>query len=88
MLVLSRKKEEAIRIGDDITIKVIAVKGGGVRLGIEAPRDISIVRSELLPVSPVCDNTGCDDAGHPVSTNRRSGLVDNSDPALRCADGV
>lgn len=51
MLVLSRKKEESIRIGDEITIKVISVKGGGVRLGIEAPRDVSIVRSELLPVS-------------------------------------
>ena len=48
MLVLSRKKDEAIRIGDEITIKVIAVKGGGVRLGIDAPIEVSIVRSELL----------------------------------------
>lgn len=80
MLVLSRKKEEAIRIGDDITIKVIAVKGGGVRLGIEAPRDISIVRSELLPVSPLTD--------HPASTDTRCGLVENSDPALSCSDGA
>lgn len=49
MLVLSRKKNESIRIGDEIIIKVISVKGGGVRLGIDAPIEINIIRSELIP---------------------------------------
>ncbi len=48
MLVLARKLDESIVIGDDITIKVISVEKGVVKLGIDAPRDISIVRSELL----------------------------------------
>ena len=38
MLVLSRKPAEAIRIGDDIIVKVIAIRGGQVKLGIEAPQ--------------------------------------------------
>lgn len=47
MLVLSRKTEEKIRIGDDIVITVLEVKGNRVRLGIQAPPNCSIVRSEL-----------------------------------------
>ncbi len=49
MLVLSRRKSEQIRIGDEILIKVIDVKGGTVRIGIDAPAEIPIIRSELLP---------------------------------------
>jgi carbon storage regulator CsrA len=48
MLVLSRKLEESIAIGDDIKIKIISIDKGTVKLGIEAPKIISIVRSELL----------------------------------------
>lgn len=48
MLVLTRKPQEKIRIGDDITITVIKTKGQGVRLGIEAPRDVPVLRGELL----------------------------------------
>lgn len=48
MLVLSRKLEESIAIGDDIKIKIISIDKGTVKLGIEAPKSISIVRSELL----------------------------------------
>ncbi len=48
MLVLARKLDESIVIGDDIKVKVIAVEKGVVKLGIEAPSDISILRSELL----------------------------------------
>tara|TARA_R110002072_G_scaffold284587_1_gene449007 strand:+ start:20249 stop:20467 length:219 start_codon:yes stop_codon:yes gene_type:complete len=54
MLVLSRKTEEAIQIGDEITVKVLSVKGGVVRLGFEAPKDVSIFRSELLPGFEAC----------------------------------
>ncbi len=42
MLVLARKATEAIKIGDDITVKVIAIRGGQVKIGIEAPAGIRI----------------------------------------------
>lgn len=48
MLVLSRKLDESIEIGDDITIKVISIEKGVVKLGVDAPKNVSIVRSELL----------------------------------------
>jgi carbon storage regulator len=48
MLVLTRKPQEKIRIGDGITITVIKTKGSGVRLGIEAPADVPVLRGELL----------------------------------------
>lgn len=47
MLVLSRKLDEAITIGSDIKVRIISVRGGTVRLGIEAPQEVSILRSEL-----------------------------------------
>lgn len=48
MLVLSRKRLEGIRIGDDIRITVIRFDRNQVRLGIEAPSDVVIIREELL----------------------------------------
>ncbi len=48
MLVLSRTLGESIRIGDDVTITVVGVSRGYVRLGIDAPRDVKIVRSEII----------------------------------------
>ena len=48
MLVLSRKTGESIQIDDDIFVTVSEVKGGRVRLSIEAPRSIRIVRQEVL----------------------------------------
>ncbi len=47
MLVLTRKQSEKIRIGDNITITVIRMKGKSVRLGIEAPSSVSVLRGEL-----------------------------------------
>ena len=49
MLVLSRKVGEKIMIGDSIVITVLEVVGGRVRLGIEAPDYVPILRKELLP---------------------------------------
>ena len=48
MLVLTRKIDESIVIGDNIVVKVVAVENGVVKLGIDAPKEISIMRSELL----------------------------------------
>ena len=47
MLVLSRDKDESIIIGDDVRITVVDVRGGKVRLGIEAPREVSVHREEV-----------------------------------------
>jgi carbon storage regulator CsrA len=47
MLVLTRKYQEKIRIGDNITITVLRTKGKAVRLGIEAPSDVPVIRGEL-----------------------------------------
>jgi len=47
MLVLSRKKDEKIVIGDNITLMVIDIRGDKVRLGIEAPADVSVDREEV-----------------------------------------
>lgn len=47
MLVLSRKPGERIRIGDDIAVTVVRIGPNTVRIGIDAPRDMSILREEL-----------------------------------------
>jgi carbon storage regulator len=49
VLVLSRKSNESIIIGDNIVIRVLRVEGNKVRIGIEAPSDVPILRDELQP---------------------------------------
>jgi carbon storage regulator len=49
MLVLTRKLMEKVFIGDDICVTVVRLEEGQVRLGIEAPRQVSVVRAELAP---------------------------------------
>ncbi len=49
MLVLTRKLMEKLVIGDNICVTVVRIEGGQVRLGIDAPSDVRIVRSELVP---------------------------------------
>jgi carbon storage regulator len=47
MLILTRRIEEKIMIGDEVTITVLGVKGGHVRLGVSAPKKIAVYREEL-----------------------------------------
>jgi len=47
MLILTRKKDEAIRLGEDIRIVLVQIKGGQVRLGIECPSTMRVLREEL-----------------------------------------
>ena len=47
MLILTRKIHEAVRIGDDIEVSIIGVKGNQVRLGIKAPTDVAVHREEI-----------------------------------------
>jgi len=51
MLVLTRKIGEAIQIGDGVTVEVLEMRGGRIRLGITAPGDVRVHRSELLDSS-------------------------------------
>ena len=48
MLVLTRKLGEGIVIGDDVTITIVEMKGGNVRIGIDAPRSKKIYRQEIF----------------------------------------
>lgn len=49
MLVLSRKLHEKIFIGDNVVVTVVDIDRGKIRLGIEAPKEIEIYRSEIRP---------------------------------------
>lgn len=53
MLVLARKKLEVIHIGHDVVIKVLHVRNGIVRIGIDAPPAVRVLRGELLEPTPV-----------------------------------
>ncbi|HIP15375.1 MAG TPA: carbon storage regulator [Sulfurimonas autotrophica] len=48
MLVLARKTDESIVIGEDIVVKIISIENGVVKLGIDAPKEVSIIRNELI----------------------------------------
>ena len=48
MLVLSRKSMEGILIGDSVVVHVLAIRGNKVRIGIDAPKDVHVLRNELL----------------------------------------
>jgi carbon storage regulator CsrA len=54
MLVLSRKAQERIQIGNNVVVTVLRVKGNMVRIGIEAPKNIRVIRTEL-PAQTVSD---------------------------------
>jgi len=57
MLVLSRKLNESIVIGDKVTVTVLKVDRNSVRIGIEAPGDVAIFRQELLINRPQAEST-------------------------------
>lgn len=48
MLILTRRVQEAIMIGDNVTVTVLSVKGNQVRLGIDAPKDVEVHREEIF----------------------------------------
>jgi carbon storage regulator len=71
MLVLSRKPGEQIVIGNDIRVSVVEVKGGRVKIGIQAPDDVGIFRSELRDwLEPAVARTP-DDTPVPAKANQR-----------------
>lgn len=58
MLILTRKVGESIHIGDDVKVTVLGVKGGQMRIGIDAPNDVPIHREELLNKKQTPDAIG------------------------------
>jgi len=80
MLVLTRKIQQQIQIGDDITITVLEIKGRSVRLGIDAPREVRVLRAEVKEPSsaPASEPAAADGPvasgkDQPVSENKRIG---------------
>ena len=61
MLVLSRKQNESVVINDQIVVTVIEVRGDKVRLGIQAPRDVPIHRSEVMAAIQRAQEVGAAD---------------------------
>ncbi|WP_066192275.1 MULTISPECIES: carbon storage regulator CsrA [Gracilibacillus] len=57
MLVLTRKKNQAIQIGEDIEIKVIGIDGDQIKLGISAPKDVEVHRQEIYQAIQAENNT-------------------------------
>jgi len=76
MLVLTRKREETLHIGNEVTVTALKIKGNSVQLGIEAPRHVRVLRGELTASTPV---TSADDqreqatetAAHPADPSPR-----------------
>jgi carbon storage regulator len=55
MLVLTRKLQQQIKIGEQITVTILRVKGNTVRVGVEAPREVRVVRGELPKVGETAE---------------------------------
>src|SRR5690349_18359305 len=75
MLVLTRKVREQVHIGDGVVITILKVKGQAVRIGIEAPRDVRVLRGELPKYDEFSDP--------PASGPTTSGGSARSTPATR-----
>ena len=67
MLVLTRKLMEKLYIGDDVCVTIVRLEGGQVRLGIEAPREVSVVRAELIDGRPIDKEAATVPAAWPVA---------------------
>ena len=76
MLVLTRKSNQSIVIGDDVEVSVLSVMGEKVRIGIQAPQEIPVFRKEIYleihretgAVTPVRDGHGSEDGKAPAQT--------------------
>jgi carbon storage regulator len=80
MLVLTRKSNQSIMIGDDIEVSVLSIMGEKVRIGIQAPRDIPVFRKEVyLEIQ--------EERGQAAASQAPSGLREQVDTELRKLGG-
>jgi carbon storage regulator CsrA len=80
MLVLTRKHNETLHIGNDVVITIVRVRGDSVRIGIQAPKDVYIMRSELLgtPAKQTdCPTDNPPKAAKPDGKNDGNGKTDS-----------
>jgi carbon storage regulator CsrA len=75
MLVLTRKLQEKIYIGDNVTITIVRIQGSTVRVGIEAPDDVRVMRGEIANASPAAIDGGA--AARTVNSEFR--IADSAD---------
>ena len=64
MVILTRRVTEQIRVGDDITVAILGINGNSVRIGIEAPKALSVDREEVYARKRRAAGEGRDEAGH------------------------
>lgn len=77
MLILTRKIGETIKIGDDIQVAVLGVKGNQVRLGVDAPREVSVHREEIY------EKILEEESEEPVVHRKRTKFIPSDGKALR-----
>ena len=78
MLVLTRKENEVIQIGDGIRVTVVRIQGGRVRIGIDAPNDVRIMRSEIA--ADRSDPTAAGETAEPDTASVTPKTPSTSDP--------
>lgn len=86
MLVLSRKQNQSIVIGENIQLEILKVSGNTVRIGISAPREVKVLRGELAPFGISDDGFGAETpAGEAVLRSHESVRQEGSDYLIELA---
>ncbi len=73
MLILARKTGESIKIGENITLEIMSIAGNTVKIGIEAPKEIGILRKELYDIIKT-ENINASNALNPADLSELGGL--------------
>jgi len=88
MLVLARQKDQSIVIGDDVVVTIVDIRGDKVRLGIEAPREVSVHRKEIYNLVKQKNQAAANEAsgnGQGEAAEGASHVGNGADPFLRAA---